>query len=188
MDKNKGENKGRSRDASPRNDPGKKRRERSVTPRPLRIHIGRLTRNVTREHVVEIFSYFGEIKSVDFPMDRINRVGRGHCYVDYTNPDHAELAMKNMDGGQIDGQEISAAPILVPKTRPQQQMRRMSPMRGGGMGGGGRQMNNRWRNNSPNRFRRRSPPRRNNSPRRRNRSRSPINRRRNRRSSSGSSR
>lgn len=148
---------------------------------------------------MEIFSCFGEVKNIDFPMDQRFRVGRGHCYVDYTNPDHAELAMKNMDGGQIDGQEITAAPILIPKTRPQQQMqmqqRRMSPMRGGG-GGGGRMNNNnnnRWRNNSPNRFRRRSPPRgRNNSPRRnnnnRNRSRSPINRRRNRRSSSGSSR
>lgn len=121
-------------------------------------------------------------------MDRINRVGRGHCYVDYANPDHAELAMKNMDGGQIDGQEISAAPILMPKARPQQPMRR-SPMRGGrgqmnrwrggGGGGGG------GRGGSPNRFNRRSP--RRNSPRRRNRSRSPI-RRRQRRSSSGSSR
>lgn len=145
---------------------------------------------MTREHIVEIFSCFGEIKNVDFPFDRNFRVGRGHCYVDYLNPDHAELAMKNMDGGQIDGQEISAAPILVPKIAIQQQQQQQMRGRGGG-GGGGRQMNNnnRWRNNSPNRFRRRSPPRRNNSPRRnRNRSRSPINRRRNRRSSSGSSR
>lgn len=135
---------------------------------------------------MEIFSCFGDVKTVEFPMDRLNCVGRGHCYVDYGDPDHAELAMKNMDGGQIDGQEITAAPILMLKTRPhqQQQMRRMSPLRGGG----GRPMNNRWRGGGGGGGgRRRSPPRRNNSPRRRNRSRSPI-RRRQRRSSSGSSR
>lgn len=184
VDKNK-ENRGRSRDGTPRQtEAGKKRRE--ATPRALRIHIGRLTRNVTKEHIVEIFSCFGDVKNVEFPIDRLNCVGRGHCYVDYGDPDHAELAMKNMDGGQIDGQEITAAPILMLKTRPQQQpMRRMSPLRGGG-----RPMNNRWRGGGGGGGggRRRSPPRRNNSPRRRNRSRSPINRRRQRRSSSGSSR
>lgn len=36
--------------------------------------------------------------------------------------------MKHMDGGQIDGQEITVAPILLQKHRP---LRRLSPARRG---------------------------------------------------------
>lgn len=96
-------------------------------------------------------------------MDRFHpKLGRGFAYIEYTNPEDAENAMKHMDGGQIDGQEVTVAPILLPK--PRLPMRRMSPVRRG------------WRR-SPQRFRRggRSPPRRRNS---RRRSRSPVPRRR----------
>lgn len=141
--------------------------------KPSRIHIGRLTRNVTKDHVMEIFSVYGEIKNVEYPTDRFHPYnGRGFCYVEYANPDDAENAMKHMDGGQIDGNEVTAAPVLHLKPMG---MRR-SPMRGrggplpmrnrGGGGGGG------WRNdmrNRNNRNDRRSPDRRDRrrSPRRR---------------------
>lgn len=116
----------------------------------------------------------GTIKFIEFPIDRFHqKLGRSFAYVEYTNAEDAENAMKHMDGGQIDGNEITVAPILLPRPRPM--MRRMSPMRRGGGGG-------RWR--SPQRFRRRSPIRRRNS---RRRSRSPIRRRR-RSNSSDSSR
>lgn len=141
--------------------------------KPTRIHVGRLTRNVSKDHVIEIFSVYGEVKNVEFPIDRMHPPnGRGFAYVEYVNADDCENAMKHMDGGQVDGQEITAAPVLVPKPRPP--MRRPSPMRN--------RPGNRWR--SPPRYRRRSPPRRR-SPRRR--SRSPIRRRR-RSNSSDSSR
>lgn len=82
--------------------------------------------------------------------------------------------MKHMDGGQIDGQEITVSPVL---SRNRQMMRRPSPppFRG---------RPNRW-NRSPPRFRRRSPLPRRRSPRRR--TRSPVRRRR-RSNSSDSSR
>lgn len=107
---------------------------------------------------------------------------RGICYIEYATPEEADSAIKHMDGGQIDGQEISVVAVL-PQKMNMRPMRRMSPpMR----------MNNRgppprWR--SPMRFRgggRRSPPRRNMSPRRRQRSRSPIRRRRHSNSSDSS--
>lgn len=160
----------RSRSGSPR----RKRRERSSTPKPTRIHIGRLTRNVNKDHVIEIFSTYGEIKNVEFPIDRFHPPnGRGFAYVEFVNSEDAEAAMKHMDGGQIDGQEITAAPVLLPKARPPM-MRRSPPMRNRGP---------RWRNNSPGPRggfrggRGRSPPMRR-SPRRRRNSRSPIRRRR----------
>lgn len=131
---------------------------------------------------------------VDFAMDKLHpNQGRGFAYVEFETADEAENAMKHMDGGQIDGQEITAAPVLLPKPRPMP-MRRMSP----GMGrrapprwGGGRNTSPRYRRRSPPMNRRRSPrpPRR----RIRTRSRSPPGNPRHRhrrytRSSSSSSR
>jgi len=150
-----------------------------------------LTRNVTKEHVIEIFSTYGIIKSVDMPHDRIHpHLSRGFAYVEFDKPEDTEKAIKYMDGGQVDGQEVSATAVLTPK--PQRQaggfggggggpaaMRhargppggwRRSPPRGGGRRGGGR---------SPPRFARRRT-------RSRSRSRSPVRRRRE--SSSSSSR
>lgn len=82
--------------------PGRKKRERSPPPRPTRIHIGRLTLNVTRDHVHEIFSTYGTVKAVEFPMDRLHpHNGRGYAYVEFSNADEAENAMKHMDGGKL---------------------------------------------------------------------------------------
>jgi RNA-binding protein with serine-rich domain 1 len=104
---------------------------------------------VTKEHVTEIFSTYGVIKSVEFPIDRFHPPsGRGFCYIEFASADDAEAALKHMDGGQVDGQEITAAPIILPKSR--FGMRGSPPMRGGG-----RPMNRGWR--SPMRNRRRSP-------------------------------
>ncbi|KAK3854034.1 hypothetical protein Pcinc_039459 [Petrolisthes cinctipes] len=182
--------KSRSRSGSPR----PRRKPRSPTPRPTRIHIGRLTRNVNKDHMLEIFSVYGTVKSVDLPMYdiRVNSsLNRGYGYVDFEKPEDAENAMKHMDGGQIDGQEITAAPVLLPRPAPP---RRRSPLppppphrRG--------PPPPRWRSpprynmarrRSPPPMRRRSPPPRRRSPR--SRSRTPPRRRRYSRSSSSSSR
>jgi hypothetical protein len=40
-------------------------RARSATPPTTRLHIGRLTRNVTEAHVREIFGGFGELRSAE---------------------------------------------------------------------------------------------------------------------------
>ena len=44
------------------------RRRRSPTPKPTRIHVGRLTRNVNREHLQEIFSVYGNVKNIELPL------------------------------------------------------------------------------------------------------------------------
>lgn len=131
---------------------------------------------------MEIFSTYGTIKSIEFPKDHVHpHLGRGFCYVEFTNPDEAEEAMKHMDGGQVDGQEITAAPVLLPKPRPPPPRRSPPhmPMRRPPM-----------HRRTPPRFRRRSPlrPPRRSPPRRRPHSRSPVRRRKHSRSSSSSSR
>lgn len=41
------------------------------------------------------------MKAVEFPKDHLHpHNGRGYAYVEFSNPDEAENAMKHMDGGK----------------------------------------------------------------------------------------
>lgn len=67
-----------------------------------RVFVGRLSRNITKEHVHEIFSTYGVIKNVDMPYDAIHSLfNKGFAYVEFEKTDEAEQACKYMDGGQI---------------------------------------------------------------------------------------
>lgn len=160
----------RKRDSRSRSRSNSIRRKREPSPitRPSRIHVGRLTRNLKKEHILEIFSSYGEIRNVEFSTDRFHpQNGRGFCYVEFVNPDDAETAMKSMDGGHIDGQEVTVAPVMHNMNKPG--MRRspigrrggMPPMRNrGGAWGRGGDMRNRRNNRSPDRRADRRSPRR----------------------------
>ena len=43
---------------------------RASSPVTTRLHLGHLTRNVTEEHIQEIFSTFGTLKSVELSIDK----------------------------------------------------------------------------------------------------------------------
>lgn len=52
-----------------------------------------------------IANFMPFFQNVEFNYDRNHtNLGRGFAYVEYTTSEEAETAMKNMDGGQIDGQ------------------------------------------------------------------------------------
>lgn len=164
------------------------RKQRSPTPPPTKsskIHIGHLTRNVNKDHIMEIFSTYGQVRMVSMSADRVHPyLNRGFCYVEFEKPEDAEKACKYMSGGQIDGQEITASIVLAP-LKPRYPSRPSPPRRIPDRGG--RYIPD--RRYSP---RRRSPPRRRTPPRsdRRSprRSRSPRDSTRRRRGGSVSSR
>lgn len=53
--------------------------------KPVRIFIGRITRNVTREHLSEIFGTFGAVKYVDLPLDTVGsqQFNKGYAYIEF---------------------------------------------------------------------------------------------------------
>lgn len=99
IDKDRNKENRRSRSTSPR----RRRRDRSPTPKPLRIHIGRLTRNVNKDHIQEIFSVYGSIKAIELPNERagLSHLHRGFAYIEFSTAEEAENAMKHMDGGKV---------------------------------------------------------------------------------------
>ena len=77
-----------------------KRKKRSPSPKPVKVHLGHLTRNVNRDHVMEIFSTYGTIKHIEMRSDPMHpQYSRGLAYVEYSTPEEAEKAIKHMDGG-----------------------------------------------------------------------------------------
>ena len=66
------------------------------------VRIGRLTPNVTADHLQEIFSSFGKIKKIDIHNDGvINDNGHGFAFVEYENKRQSEKALKFMNGGKF---------------------------------------------------------------------------------------
>ncbi|VDN24830.1 unnamed protein product [Cylicostephanus goldi] len=119
------------RRASPRRSP--KRSPRRSSPRKAspskRISIRNLSRNVTKEHLAEIFGMYGPIKSCDLPPERFyTHLHRGYGYVEYENAEDAEKALKYFDGGQIDGQVVSVE-LTLNRATSRRSPARKSPVR-----------------------------------------------------------
>ena len=131
----------------------------------VQVHIGQLTRNVTKDHLREIFAHYGKIKSVDIPVNRSNDQPRGFGYVDFEKNSEAILSIRHMNAAQIDGQEITVAMVHI----------QLVPQNNSGRQGNGGFYSHRRRSPSP---RRRSPARRRGSPPARRGGRSPSPRRR----------
>jgi len=83
--------------------PSARRQEKEAT----KIYIGRLSLNVNKQHLAEIFGTFGEIKDIELQPHRLHaHLHRGFAHIEYVSPSGAEQACKYMEGGQIDGKEI----------------------------------------------------------------------------------
>uniref|UniRef100_A0A3B4B6I4 RRM domain-containing protein n=1 Tax=Periophthalmus magnuspinnatus TaxID=409849 RepID=A0A3B4B6I4_9GOBI len=110
----------------------RERRRRSPTPKPTKLSLGRLTRNVVKEHIQEIFSTYGKIKHIEMPMNRLHpHLSKGYAYVEFDTPEEAEKALKHMDGGNYtDGERyIMNSVSRSPRRRSPIRRRSRSPGR-----------------------------------------------------------
>lgn len=90
-----------------RRSPSPSSRRQEKEKEATKIYIGKLSLNVNKEHLAEIFGTFGEIKEIDLPSHRIHpHLHRGFAHIEYVTSNGAEQACKYMEGGQIDGREI----------------------------------------------------------------------------------
>jgi len=83
----------------------KKKHSRSKT-----LEIRKLTSAVTKEHVLEIFSAYGSIRSLDICTEYAAAHATNNfqqATVEYESHLDARLAKKNLNGGMIDRQEIT---------------------------------------------------------------------------------
>ncbi|KUI58985.1 RNA-binding protein with serine-rich domain 1-A [Cytospora mali] len=99
----------RSRDDIVRSPSRGRSRSRSESPlRSTKIVVERLTKNVTEEHLREIFGAYGTIHDMDVPLSRQFGTNRGAAYILYANESDAESAIAHMHEAQLDGATISS--------------------------------------------------------------------------------
>ncbi|RLO13518.1 hypothetical protein DYB28_002325, partial [Aphanomyces astaci] len=137
-----------------------------------------LNKSTSADDVKELFNQYGEVRDVYTPLDFYTKQSRGFAFVEMTDLEGAEAAIKEIDSRELDGNRLTVVMAQEKRKTPQEMRKRdrqaSSPRR--------RDRRDRSRSRSRDRRSRRSrsrsrtPPRRS-SPRRRSRSRSPARRR-----------
>ncbi|KAL1963306.1 hypothetical protein VTN77DRAFT_8529 [Rasamsonia byssochlamydoides] len=89
---------------------------RSPPRRSSKIVVEKLTKNVTEDHLYEIFGSFGEIQSLDLPMNRAFMTNRGTAYISYYDVADAEAAISHMHEAQLDGAVLKVSIVLPRRT------------------------------------------------------------------------
>lgn len=70
------------------------------------LKIEHLTRNVSAEHLEDIFGTWGKLSHVEVARDKAVKLSLGHGTIRYKRRTDTEQAFKLMNGGQIDGKRI----------------------------------------------------------------------------------
>ncbi|KAI5820233.1 hypothetical protein BZA77DRAFT_240259, partial [Pyronema omphalodes] len=83
--------------------------QKVLTAQLQQIVIEKLTKNVTEDHIREIFSTYGDIKTIDMPVNRQFNTNRGLCYLLYNDAASAHAAIAHMHEGQLDGAVINVS-------------------------------------------------------------------------------
>ena len=73
---------------------------------PSIICVRNLSRNVNKNHLIEIFGNFGKIKKVDIPIDEKTHKRKDFAYIEYETKIECEEAVVYMNEGQIDGKVL----------------------------------------------------------------------------------
>ncbi|KAL2372299.1 hypothetical protein BDBG_09161 [Blastomyces gilchristii SLH14081] len=91
-------------------------REAQAALLPERIVVEKLTKNVNENHLREIFGVYGEIQSLELPMNPHFMTNRGTAYILYHEVADAEAAISHMHEAQLDGAVLNVSIVLPRRT------------------------------------------------------------------------
>ena len=90
----------------------------------MNIYVGNLSYSTSEVELRELFGQFGAVVNANIIMDRDTGQSKGFGFVEMGNGEEGELAIRELDGSEVDGRNIK-----VNEARPRED-------RGGGGGGG----------------------------------------------------
>ena len=70
------------------------------------IYVGNLSYGINDENLKSIFAEYGEVTSAKIITDRETGRPKGFGFVEMDKQDEAEKAIKELDGGELDGRNI----------------------------------------------------------------------------------
>lgn len=107
----------------------------------MNIYVSNLSFNVQDEDLKEFFAEYGEVTSAKIITDKFTNKSRGFGFVEMSDDEAAQKAIKELDGAHVEGRAIN---VTVAKPREE----RTGGGGGGNRGGGERRSfsgsNNRW--------------------------------------------
>lgn len=76
----------------------------------MNIYVGNLSNTTTEDRLKAIFTEFGEIETVKVIKDRFSGRTKGYGFVEMPSNSEADVAIKTLNGNQIDGNYIKVKP------------------------------------------------------------------------------
>ena len=105
----------------------------------MNIFVGNLTNDVTEEDLTNLFSEFGQVKSVKIIRDMFTQQTKGFGFVEMPGLSEAQKAINDINTKDFKGKKL-----VVNEARPKaDSRRRFNGGHGGGRSGGGNQNNRR---------------------------------------------
>jgi RNA recognition motif-containing protein len=95
-----------------------------------KLYVGNLTYDATDAVLEQLFAQHGTVRSAQVIMDRDTGRSKGFGFVEMSNDQEAQVAIRELNGKQIEGRALT-----VNEARPREDR---GSKRGGGGGGGGR--------------------------------------------------
>ncbi len=97
-----------------------------------KLYVGNLNYKVTNNDLEEMFAEFGEVRSAQVIQDRGTGSSKGFGFVEMTDANAANEAIKNLNEKVLDGR-----PLVVNEAKPREGRAGGGGEGGGGGGGGG---------------------------------------------------
>ncbi|XP_065594818.1 probable RNA-binding protein 19 isoform X2 [Cyrtonyx montezumae] len=82
-----------------------------------RLFVRNLPFTSTEEDLVKIFSKYGPLSEIHFPIDRFTKKPKGFAFITYMIPEHAVKAYAEMDGQVFQGRMIHLLPSTIKKEK-----------------------------------------------------------------------
>ena len=73
---------------------------------PSRIFVAKLSDYTNDDQLKELFSKYGDVISAEVIKDRLNDKSKGFAFIEMKYASDANMAIKSLDGSQLDGNEI----------------------------------------------------------------------------------
>ncbi|WP_126972382.1 RNA recognition motif domain-containing protein [Gynurincola endophyticus] len=93
----------------------------------MNIYVSNLSFNVTDEDLHDFFAEYGEVSSAKVITDKFTQKSRGFGFVEMADQEAAQKAIRELDGGLVEGRAIKVTEARPREDRPQQQRRSFAP-------------------------------------------------------------
>lgn len=73
----------------------------------MNIYVGKMSREVTKDDLLEAFEEFGQVKSVKIITDKVSGESRGFGFVEMPAEAEAQSAINGLNGKELKGETLN---------------------------------------------------------------------------------